>query len=124
MEPVNLKSFHPAADRIEALLRQPAAAPLADGGFTARVLAALPPPRREGMFGWREWLLAGGATGLLLAGGPGVAAGLEDPGTALGGTLAALVTALDQPALLLAAIIIASTLILTVEEEPEAGWTD
>lgn len=42
MEPSDLNS--PASDdRLESLLRQPAA-PLPDDGFSARVLCALPPP--------------------------------------------------------------------------------
>jgi hypothetical protein len=55
MEPERLNSrFDPDAE-LEALLRAPTA-PLADAGFSQRVLAALPSPHRESRI--RPWLCA------------------------------------------------------------------
>jgi len=45
----------PDDDRLDAWLRQPGA-PLADGGFSARVMAALP-PRRPERFPWQRFLI-------------------------------------------------------------------
>ena len=53
MEPERLNSRLDADAELDAILRAPAA-PLADAGFAQRVLAALPPPRRESRI--RPWL--------------------------------------------------------------------
>lgn len=65
-------------DGIEALLRQQFEGPVADDGFSGRVMRQLPPRRRAG---WPLWLgmLAGAATcWLCLAGAPLLHAGWRD----------------------------------------------
>ena len=62
MEPANLTPLPPDRDPLEAWLSAKApVAPLPDAGFTARVLAALPPPQSS--ISWRRLLLY--ATGTL-----------------------------------------------------------
>jgi hypothetical protein len=61
MEPANLTPLPPDRDPLEAWLSAKApVAPLPDEGFTARVLAALPPPQRS--FSWSRVLLYAGGT--------------------------------------------------------------
>ncbi|HTB81082.1 MAG TPA: hypothetical protein VK717_09360 [Opitutaceae bacterium] len=48
--------------QLETLLREQAGPPLPDGGFSARVLAAIP-PRRKARLGFRSWLIAASALG-------------------------------------------------------------
>ena len=68
MEPANLTPLPPDRDPLEAWLSAKApVAPLPDEGFTARVLAALPPP--QGSFPWHRLLLytTGTLSGLAVA---------------------------------------------------------
>jgi hypothetical protein len=68
MEPAKLTPSPCPPDAVETWLRAHAApAPLADDGFSARVLAALPPPWTT--FSWRRPLLctAGALSGLAVA---------------------------------------------------------
>lgn len=118
MEPSDL---NPADEPLELLLREPAAVPLPDDGFSTRVLAALPPPRRECLLGWRNWVAVGLAAVLLLAFGPSLTAGLETAATLFDGTAGRLVDLLDRPDLLLALAIIAGTLALSADDWPETG---
>ena len=121
---MNLSAPAAAAARLESLLRQHDTAPLADDGFSARVLVALPPPRPKIILGWREWLVVALASGLLAVFGSGLAADLDASAGALGDTLAPLVDALEQPDVLLAIAIIVGALTLTAEDEPEALQPD
>jgi hypothetical protein len=69
----------PHDDTIEALLRRQFEGPVADDGFSARVMRQLPPRRRRSA--WPLWLglLAGAAAcGLCLAGAPMLRAGWRD----------------------------------------------
>ena len=68
MEPANLTPLPPDRDPLEAWLSAKApVAPLPDAGFTARVLAALPPPQSS--FSWRRLVLyaTGTVCGLAVA---------------------------------------------------------
>jgi hypothetical protein len=68
MEPANLTPLPPERDPLEAWLSAKASvAPLPDEGFTARVLAALPPPQSS--FSWGRLLLyaTGALSGLAVA---------------------------------------------------------
>jgi hypothetical protein len=61
MEPANLTPLPPDRDPLEAWLSAKVpVAPLPDEGFTARVLAALPPP--PSTFSWHRLLLYAGGT--------------------------------------------------------------
>ena len=72
MEPANLNSPDPDDQRLEALLRQQRSAPLADDGFSARVLAALPPRKNPRLVYVRISLLTTAAlAGLAVALGSG-----------------------------------------------------
>jgi len=48
-------------DRIERMLREDAAGPLPDGGFAARVMAALPPAAPRRSLWWKPALVLGSA---------------------------------------------------------------
>jgi hypothetical protein len=124
MEPVNLSPSAPDDERLEAVLRQPTAGPLPDDGFSTQVLAALPPPRREGALGWRGWLVAGLVACRLLAFGPDLSADFDNLGTGPGGALASLVTALDRPDRLLGLAVIVAVLVLTADDGSEADQAD
>ena len=78
MEPTNLTPLPSDRDPLEAWLSAKApVAPLPDEGFTARVLAALPPP--QGSFPWHRLLLytTGTLSGLAVAWWP--AGGAPNP---------------------------------------------
>lgn len=69
----------PHDDAIEALLRRQFEGPVADDGFSERVMQSLPPRRRR--IAWPLWLgvLAGAvACGLSLAGAPLLHTGWQD----------------------------------------------
>src|SRR5215216_2846305 len=62
MEPTDLNSKSPDDAQIDASLRAGSAvSPLPDDGFSARVLAALPPARTRLNSSLRAWLCAAGA---------------------------------------------------------------
>lgn len=111
MESDELKTPAPDDAQLEAWLRSSTFLPaLPDDGFSSRVLAALPPPKRR--FPARVLVcLAGGAVGMAVAARPLLAAGnLLDDLPALD---AALVSAFDQlanPALGVAASVTLATL--------------
>ena len=66
MEPANLNPPPPpGGDALDALLRQSRSAPVADEGFSARVVGALP-ARHRLIAGWRpvDWLFVALALGL------------------------------------------------------------
>jgi hypothetical protein len=90
MEPANLTPAPGDDDRLDTLLRRSTEAPLPDNGFSARVLAALPPRPRED----RDWLRA---ILCLLAAAAGLAVALARPGvwTDLPAASTQLVTAVD-----------------------------
>jgi hypothetical protein len=60
MEPANLTPFRSDHDPVESWLRAKAVDPLPDNGFSARVIAALPPSPAS--FSWRRLLLCAGGT--------------------------------------------------------------
>lgn len=64
MEPANLNSRPPDEDRLADLLKS-GSPDLPDAGFSQRVLAALPPPRRR-LLPWSSLLWAGAAAALAL----------------------------------------------------------
>jgi hypothetical protein len=67
MEPTDMTPSS-GDDRLEVLLRQERSAPLADSGFSARVLAALPPQQNPWLVGVRISLLTTAAlAGLVVA---------------------------------------------------------
>lgn len=78
MEPADLNSTFAADDdrNLEALLRR-TPAPLADNGFSSRVMAALPPPRRKRSIVSARAVLCslGAAAGLALAWSNGASLG-------------------------------------------------
>ncbi len=79
MESPDLNPNSSPDDRFDALLRRAAPAPLEDNGFTRRVMASLPEPRRSrGEWGrWGPVALgaAAGLAGIVLSGGSGFALG-------------------------------------------------
>jgi len=79
MESPDLNPALPPDDRFDALLRSVAPAPLEDGGFTRRVMASLPRPRRSRAEWGRGAAVALGAAagiaGIVLSGGAGLAMG-------------------------------------------------
>lgn len=120
MEPANLNSPEPADDRLEDLLRQKRSAPLADGGFSARVLAALP-PRENRRLAW-------GRTAVLMAATlAGFAVALAQGGhwidlpTQLEQAVAAVSDQLADPQISLALAITAASLALALnfDDPPE-----
>lgn len=111
MESPNLNSSDPLDRELQSLL---AAAPLPDDGFSARVLAALP-PRRKTFLGLarRDWLVALLAAGAVVWLSPhGAAGGWQGFIGALESTLTALGDALQNPGPLLALATIVGTLAL------------
>lgn len=120
MEPANLNSPDPADDRLEALLRQKRSAPLADGGFSARVVAALPPGENRRWVGVRISLLTTAAlAGLAVAlaqGGHWI-----DLTTQLEQAVAAVSDQLADPQISLALAITAASLALALnfDDPPE-----
>ena len=63
----------PADEKLAAFLRSAERDPLPDDGFSARVLSALPPPRRASLPSGRDWLILGLAAMLLVILTPGAA---------------------------------------------------
>lgn len=66
MEPTDLNPPELSDEKLTALLRAAGSGPLPDGGFSARVLAALPPPRRAPLLVRRDWIIGGLAATLVL----------------------------------------------------------
>jgi ferric-dicitrate binding protein FerR (iron transport regulator) len=122
MEPNDLKSL--PDDAFETLLRANAALPpLADAGFSQRLLATLPAPsRRRSRRGWAAALgLAGGIAAMLAGGalGGGAAPGLP-------GFNAELVDAVNQlltPAGTGALLLTAGSLWFAFRERWRPGWS-
>jgi hypothetical protein len=120
MEPVNLNSVTAKDERLDALLRQAVPGPLADDGFSTRVLTTLPPPRRGWPTGWRAVILVGAAVAAVALGG-------SDFGPVLNQGVAALAAAtdlFDQPDLWLAVALIIGVLAATANDEAEGGRVD
>ena len=125
MESPDLNPPSPDDARLEAWLRTSgAAAPLPDDGFSARVLAALPPPSpavapagllaaRRRAAHRRAWLcLIGAALGCALAFSGGGSAGLDRGVDALLPAIAAAGRLLATPSLGLAAAVTAVSLLV------------
>lgn len=114
MEPAHLTPPSEDDPRLEALLRQPVS-PLPDHGFTARVLAALPPPRAPRSQVRVLAAVAGGLAGLLVALLPlGPAADLTPAVATLGQALLALGTLCFDPTVLLAVGVASGSLVLVL----------
>ncbi|HZP59697.1 MAG TPA: hypothetical protein VFB27_05180 [Opitutaceae bacterium] len=118
MESPDLNPF--GDDRLDALLRTPPAAPLADDGFSARVLAALPPQKKRR----QSWIRICVLTTAALA-GLAVALWQKDGGTDLlaqsDHAVTALYDHLSDPSLLVALLATAVTLFFaTTEDDPPA----
>ena len=110
MEPANLNMPSEREDEIEALLRT-AQPPLADDGFSTRVLAALPTtaPRESGRW-W--WATAGGVAGAAVAITRGFSLGaLRDSALDFQSSLAALAPVVDNAWVALAVLISVGALI-------------
>ncbi len=122
MEPANLNSPTPDDEKLAQFLRSTEGEQLPDDGFSARVLAALPPPRPAPLFSTREWLLGGFALGLVLLLAPhSLPADLTILTATTGDSLLTLLTALlDEPAALVVIAVTVGTLLLT-EQDDEAA---
>ncbi|HVW20265.1 MAG TPA: hypothetical protein VHC86_03545 [Opitutaceae bacterium] len=110
MEPANLR---PDDDPIEALLRRALPPEVPDAGFSARVLAALPPPSRRSL-PWRQILLcaAGAAAGAAAALATGHSLQLALPTDAeLAAAAQGAAQALSRPANALTVLIAAAALL-------------
>ena len=109
MEPSDLKSSSPDDAQLEAWLRSRSAVPpVADEGFSARVLAALPPPApRRVSSSLRGWLCLAGA---LIGAGVAWQSGWRHPDAAwefadLLPNLQAVISPLSDPNVLLAVVV-------------------
>lgn len=121
MEPIDLNSSDPSDQALDALLRKGIAPPLPDAGFSARVLAALPPPK-EKFLRPREWLGLGLlAAGALVLGPPGrLLEKMRTETSTLGDAVAPLFTVLADPALLLVLAISAGVWLVISDDEETA----
>ncbi len=120
MEPIDLNPSDSADRSLEAMLRANAGEPLPDAGFSARVVAELP-PKPERFFGAREWLGTGVLAALALIFGPGDLGETARAETvSLGSAFAPLFTALTNPTLMLVLAITAGTWLLVSDEEEAA----
>ncbi len=114
MEPEHLIPPSEDDSRLEALLRQPAS-PLPDHGFTARVLAALPPPRAPRSQARMLAAVAGGLAGLLVALlSLGPTPDLTPDVAMLGQALLALGTLCFDPTVMLAVGVAAGSMVLVL----------
>lgn len=122
MEPTDLNSPDPTDDKLAAFLRSAASAPLPDDGFSARVLAALPPPRPAPLLARRDWITGSVALGLLFLLAPrGLTADLTNMTDQISDSALALLTALlDEPAALVVCAVTAGILLLTEQEDDDA----
>lgn len=123
MEPTNLNSPTPDDEKLAQFLRSTESEPLPDDGFSARVLAALPPPRLAPLFSRRDWLIGGAVIGALLLLAPrGLTADLMVvTNTASDSLLALLTTLLDEPAALVVIAVTGGVLLLTEQDDEVAS---
>ncbi len=103
---------------LDARLQRHDSAPLADDGFSNRVLAALPPPRRaRTIVPWHLWTLVGVTAAWAIIWGPRLAGSAAANGTAaLSTALDALTAFATQPEMLIVLGAIALALALTNPE--------
>ncbi len=122
MEPANLNSPTQDDEKLVQFLRATEGEQLPDDGFSARVLAALPPPRPAPLFSTREWLLGGFALGLVLLLAPhSLPADLATLTNSAGESVSALLAGLlEEPAALVVLAVTVGTLLLT-EQDDEAA---
>jgi hypothetical protein len=126
MESGNLNSPPPEDDPLDALLRQSRPAPVADEGFSARVVSALR-IRPKLIAGWRpfEWLVAALALGLCLVIGPHLGSSpFNQPGSQLGMQVVAWLDALlDSKAVTALAVTLGTLALISFDEElpPESS---
>lgn len=108
MEPADLDRPRPGDESLEAWLRRPRAPELPDAGFSAQVLAALP-PRRSPRWGRILLCAAGAAAGaaVALATGHPLRVELPSEGDLVAAAQAA-VSTLAQPANALTLLIVAA----------------
>lgn len=123
MEPANLNAPTPDDEKLVRFLRSTEGEQLPDDGFSARVLAALPPPRPAPLFSGREWLLGGAVTGALLLLTPsGLSADLTVVANTAGDSLLTLLTTLlDEPAALVVIAVTVGALLLTEQDDEVAA---
>ena len=123
MEPTNLNAPTPDDEKLVRFLRSTEGEQLPDDGFSARVLAALPPPRPAPLFSGREWLLGGAVTGALLLLTPsGLSADLTVVANTAGDSLLTLLTTLlDEPAALVVLAVTVGALLLTEQDDEVAA---
>jgi hypothetical protein len=124
MESANLNSPDPLDQKLAALLAPVAtSAALPDAGFSARVLAALPPRRKTVLRRWpREWITGLLAAGVVVSlkgwqvgsGGTGLAPSLSQALTQLAG-------ALQSPDVLIALTVLAASLSLAATDSDFAA---
>ena len=117
-----MNSPDPTDEKIAALLRASAHDSLPDDGFTARVTAALPPPRRAARFARRDWIIGGVTGALVIFLAPrGAAPDLASLSTQAGDALLYLLYGLlDEPAVL--AMIALTVGALLYFESEEDSW--
>ena len=119
MEPIDLNPSDPADRSLDALLREQTqiGGTLPDDGFSARVLAALP-PKTENFSRLRDWLGFGLIAALSLAlGTNGIPEEVRTDAALPGSVLAPVVTALTDPALLLVLAVSAGVWVVTFDDE-------
>jgi hypothetical protein len=117
MESADMKSHQSDDAQIEARLRENNPAPLPDNGFSARVLAALP-PKTKNFADPREWFGIGllAALALILEQGSFLDK-MRAETASLDGALAPLFTVMADPLLLLVCAITAGAWVLTSDDE-------
>ena len=122
MEPANLNTPTPDDEKLVRVLRSTEGEQLPDDGFSARVLAALPPPRPAPLFSTREWLLGGIALGLLLLFAPhSLTTDLTTLTNSAGeSAVALLATLLEEPAALVVLAVTVGVLLLTEQDDEVA----
>ena len=117
-----MNSPDPIDEKFAALVRAAESEPLPDDGFTARVTAALPPPRRALSPSRRDSIIGLVALALLLVGALGGASaelsGLANQ--AAGGAVNLLHVLLDEPAALIVVALTVAALLIT--ESDETPW--
>ena len=112
MEPADLNPHSREDDDLKALLRLDPPTP-PDDGFSTRVLAALPPPRRAKSFQLRLWLVGAGL-GILFAAIEGASwSSLSTGAATVAQSSANLVAALSDPWLGLAVALNGLSLLMT-----------
>lgn len=132
MEPTNLNAFPPPGDEDAQLagFLTHASPPLPDDGFSDRVLARLPAPRRPADFGRSLAILGAALAGLAVAAWPAVAPGDRGPAIAavVQDRLTLLQNALGQGAhplpaggLIIAAIVTGCSLLFALRPRAHSG---